>query len=438
MRSRIEHRVVVNGRVKWLREKAYLEFDESGGLLGGFGITEDITERKLVEQERAEQARLKDEFLALLGHELRNPLAAISTALQLLSDGATPQRRGTLIDIAGRQVAVLRRLVDDLLDLARVTRGLIQLQKEPIELSDFLQRMSAASSVSVASRSQELITRLPAGRVRFMADTVRLEQIVTNLLSNASKYTQAGGTVELSGAQEGPEVVIRCKDNGRGIPPGMQRMIFDPFTRVTLTSQSDVPGVGIDLSLVKRLVELHGGTVGVESGGPGMGSEFTVRMPLVEPPSALCEARKTRLSPSTRRGVSVVIVEDNPDVAQILEFGLEQAGHEVSVFADGPAALSGMAGLKPDAILLDIGLPGMDGYELAARLRQNRELQHAMFVGLSGFKRKATDDKDDFDHYFVKPVDLNELLRLLDVLRRRIRSRAAASGRRQPSGRRPA
>ena len=420
----VEFRILQpGGKLVWIHCRGAATYDGAGAAVRVFGVNIDITERKLAEAERAQQARLKDEFLALLGHELRNPLAAISTAMHLLSKGVTAARRDTLDEMIGRQVMVLQRLVDDLLDLARVTRGQIELKKERIDLSDFLQTVSAAARSAVVGRGQELVVRMPAGYVRFMADGVRLEQIVTNLLGNASKYTDHGGRIELSGAQENSDVVIRCKDNGRGIPLGMQRMIFEPFTRVQLAGRSDEPGVGIGLALVKRLVELHGGTVSVESGGSGTGSEFSVRLPLMEPPPV--PPRASVAAPAKRIRLRIAIVEDNPDVAQTLAIALEQAGHRVSVFGDGPTALAGLARLNPGAILVDVGLPGMDGYELAAKLRRKRNLKQTLFVGLSGFKRRALapDAKDDFDQYFVKPVDLDKLLSLLDAAGRPTRRR---------------
>jgi CheY-like chemotaxis protein len=197
----------------------------------------------------------------------------------------------------------------------------------------------------------------------------------------------------------------------------MQAVIFEPFARVLAAGESAPAGVGIGLALVKRLAELHGGTASVESSGPGTGSEFVVRLPLVEPPSAPPEASEAGPRPRARRGLSIVVAEDNPDVAQSLAIALEQAGHRVQLFADGPSALSGLASLKPAAVLLDIGLPGMDGYELAARLRRKRNLQHTLFIAISGFKQRVYAGKagGDFDHYFVKPVDAVTLLTLLDT-----------------------
>jgi CheY-like chemotaxis protein len=390
--------------------------------------------------------RLKDEFLALLGHELRNPLAAISNALQLLSGGVNAAQRTSIEELIGRQAGILRRLVDDLLDVSRITRGQIALQKEPIDLSELLQRVADAARPAIAQREQEIVVRLPRGHVRFMADRVRLKQIAANLLNNASKYTSRGGKIEFSGAKEGSEVVLRCRDNGRGIPLEMQKKIFEPFTRLETAGQSSEAGLGIGLALVKQLVELHGGTVSVESVGPGKGSEFTVRLPLVEAPPLPRAAGKQAPEPQLRRALSIVVVEDNADVAQTLSLTLEQAGHRVTMFADGPSALSGLSDLKPDAVLLDIGLPGIDGYEVAAKMRKKANLRRALFIGLSGFKRRkqAEKSRDGFDHYFVKPVDPAKLLTLLNEHgdehgngHGRAGAPDAARARRAPAGRKP-
>jgi CheY-like chemotaxis protein/two-component sensor histidine kinase len=336
-----------------------------------------------------------------------------------------PARRAFLHQMMERQLAVLQRLVDDLLDLTRITHGQIKLKEKCIDLGEFLQDAASAAGSYVASRGHELVLRLPSEQVDFMADGVRLDQVVANLLDNAAKYTDRGGRIELSGAREGSEVVIRCKDNGRGIPWGMKQMIFEPFTRTEKAGESAVAGVGVGLALVKHLVELHGGEVFAESGGPGAGSEFVVRLPLVEPPPATPGGRRAGSARDSRSPLSVAVVEDNPDVAQSLAILLERAGHRVTVFEDGPSALSGLARLKPAAVVLDIGLPGLDGYELAAGLRKDPTLKHTLLIALSGFKDREEPGNAQgcFDHYLVKPVDPAKLLACLET-----RARAAAAG----------
>ncbi len=219
-----------------------------------------------------------------------------------------------------------------------------------------------------------------------MADEARLTQVAANLLNNASRYTGRGGRIELSGVREGSEVVLRCKDNGHGIPLEKQAAIFEPFTRLEYTGDDGEAGFGIGLALVKRLVELHGGTVSVESGGPGTGSEFTVRLPLEEAPPPPRATGKEARAAGRRRALSIAVVEDNREVAQTITMALEQAGHRVRLFADGPSALSGLARLRPAAILLDVGLPGMDGYELAAEAEKETQLAAHVVRGGVGFQ----------------------------------------------------
>jgi CheY-like chemotaxis protein len=379
-------------------------------------IVRDISERKRLEQERVEETRRKDEFLAFLGHELRNPLAAVDLAIQVLSGGAPPQQRARMEDIIRRQTALMRRLVDDLLELERITHGHIELRLQRLDLADCLKRAAAGIQSTVASRNQELRLRVPEA-VSFTADSARVDQIIGNLLTNASKYTSPGGRIELSGAHEGSEVVIRCKDDGQGILPEDQRKIFEPFTRGRKTDLGfGEASVGLGLALVKQLTELHGGTISVASGGAGLGSEFTVCLPIAAQASPQPVAEQPKLVGATQSPRSVVIVEDNPSVAAALQAALEQAGHTVHAFGDGPSALAGVSELKPDAFVIDIGLPGMDGYEVAAKLKRMEHTKHALCIAVSGLKPRdrTGQDRDDFDRYFNKPVDVQELLALFN------------------------
>jgi len=378
-------------------------------------VVRDVSERKRREQERAEEARQKDEFLAFLGHELRNPLAAIHTAIQVLAGDTTASLRGRMEATIERQTALMRRLVDDLLELERITHGHIELEPAGLDLAECLQRAVEAVQPTVAERRQELLLRLPAEPVQFVADGTRLDQIVGNLLTNASKYTGQGGRIELSGARDGPDVVIRCKDNGQGILPGNQHAIFEPFVRGRKTNLGyGEASIGLGLALVKQLTELHGGTISVDSAGAGLGSEFTVRLPFVVPSSSQAAVAAVKPTHATRRARSVVIVEDNPSVGAALKAALEQAGHLVHLFVDAPSALAGVSGLKPEAFIIDVGLPGMDGYELASALSQQSDTKHALCIAVSGFKQRKHGWSEAFHHYFNKPVDVSALLALLD------------------------
>jgi PAS domain S-box-containing protein len=379
-------------------------------------IVRDVTERKQAEAVLQDESRRKDEFLALLGHELRNPLAAISTATQVISSGVTADRRADIEGMMARQVNLMSRLLDDLLDLGRIKHGHIELKKERIDLADFIQKAAASLQHVIANRRQELLIRLPSESVQFMADRSRLEQIISNLLSNASKYTNPGGTIELSGTKDSTELVFHCRDNGRGVLPEFQTMIFEPFTRGQNTHDSrGEASLGIGLALAKQLTELHGGTISVESAGANRGSDFIVRLPLIAPGfDNVVEAdRKPPNLPINER--SIVVVEDNPDIAEVMGIALELNGYIVHKFPDGPSALAAVANLKPDAVLLDIGLPGMNGYEVAAEMKKLANLKGAVLVALSGFKPRERErgDGNEFDHYLTKPVDIETLVTLL-------------------------
>lgn len=404
------------GGNKWMRGAYTPARDFFGNVTGWVGSVMDITDRKAAEQELAEEGRRKDEFLSLLGHELRNPLAAISTAVQLLSGGVTAEQRVSLDGMMIRQLKLMRRLLDDLLDLGRIRHGHIRLKKDRLDLAKFLQHITEVSQATTTERGQELVLRLPSEVVTFKADEARLEQVAINLLSNASKYTAQGGRIELSGGREGSEVVLRCKDNGRGIPPDMHEKIFEPFIRVEPLADRGEGSIGIGLALVKRLVELHGGTVSVESDGSGMGSEFQVRLPLESVSSDSAAVAEANPLHTSRRSRLIILVEDNSDLAEAMLMALERAQYQVRVFADGLSALERIADLNPYAVLIDIGLPGMDGYKLATELREKWRLRHTVFIGISGFRRReGAEFVDPFDYYFTKPVDLSALLTLLDA-----------------------
>jgi PAS domain S-box-containing protein len=392
-------------------------------------IVRDITERKRAEEERKEEARLKDEFLAVLGHELRNPLAAVSHSLEVLPR-CSPQERASLEGLVFEQVSQMRRLIDDLLDVERLVHGRIELQKETIDLGEFLHKATAAVQMPIAQRDQELVVKLPVAPVQFVADRIRLMQVAENLLSNASKYTSPRGRIEFSGDVEGGAVVIRCKDNGQGITAENRERIFHPFVRERRTNVGNQEGsLGMGLPIVKQLAELHGGTVSVES-AVDQGSEFIVRLPLMTSLPEMAELSKPEITrPSRAR--SILLVEDHPAVAAAQKLRLEHAGCEVHLFSDGPSALANAGELEPDAVLLDVGLPGMNGYELAARLRKVPSMRNAIFVAVTGYGRggRETDPPGSFDHYFTKPIHFPVLLDLIDEsILARASSRSRGSG----------
>ena len=391
--------------------------DGRAALVGGTAI--DITDRLEMEEALREADRRKDDFLATLAHELRNPLAPIRNALSLMrhSGGDAPDFLAERA-MAERQVSHLARLVDDLLDIARISRGRIELRKEPLELAPVVRRAIEAIQSTIEGRGHALAVALPARPILLEADPTRLEQILWNLLSNAAKYTEPGGRIRLEAQREGAETVIRVRDTGIGIEPGMLPRIFEMFTQVDSRSTRSQGGLGIGLGLVKSLVELHGGTIAASSDGPGAGSEFVVRLP------ALAEARASTAIPgveSPRQLVAsrrrILVVDDNADAAVSLARLLTRLhGQEVRVAHDGPEALAVAGEFLPEMIVMDIGMPGMDGYEVARRLRLRPEHTGTFLVALTGWGQES--DRREareagFDCHVVKPVDADTIRGLL-------------------------
>jgi signal transduction histidine kinase len=377
--------------------------------------------------ERAEEAlrdadRRKDEFLAMLAHELRNPLAPLRNALRMLrlqrGSDAEVQRLAELMD---RQVNHLVCLVDDLLDLNRVSRGKLELRKGPVDLAGVLERCLERVRPQLEERQHVLAVATPEQPLPLEADPARLEQVFTNLLSNAGKYTPLGGHIGLSAAREGSEAVVRVRDNGIGIQPELLGRVFEMFQQADRVPGRVSEGLGLGLALVRRLVELHGGTVAAFSDGPGTGSEFVVRLPLAEQTKPALP-RDTDRQPAgagpARRPLRVLVVDDNVDGARSLAMLLGVLGHEVRIGHDGPQALEAAACFRPEVVLLDIGLPrGMDGYEVARRLRAQPGLEQTLLVALTGYggeEDRARAGQAGFSAHFVKPVDLDVLCQFLD------------------------
>jgi PAS domain S-box-containing protein len=387
----------------------------------------DISDRKRIEAEReallrvterarseAEDAsRQKDEFLAMLGHELRNPLAAVRNAVEAARRGAA--RRELALDIACRQADQLGRLIDDLLDVARVTQGRIVLRRERVRVVDVIERAVESMGRVTEERGHALVVARPAPELWVDVDPTRLEQVVVNLLTNAVKYTEPGGRIEVGAERVGNEAVLRVRDSGVGIAPEMLARIFEPFAQSERTLDRAQGGLGIGLTVVRRLVQLHGGRVEVRSDGLGKGAEFVVVLPALAASSAdEVEAPTGAEAPTTR--ARVLVVEDNADAAEGLRMLLELAGHEVRVAHDGATALEAARNEEPDLMLVDIGLPGIDGYEVARRIRREPGLRHLVLIALTGYGREA--DRTHaltagFDHHIVKPVDPDGLMVLI-------------------------
>jgi signal transduction histidine kinase len=382
---------------------------------------EALKQVEAARQEAEAANRAKDEFLAMLGHELRNPLASITTALKLqqLQADASLSREQEVIE---RQVQLLSRLVDDLLDVSRVTQGKIQLKKEHIELARIVSNAVEVVRPVVEQRQHELHIAMPSAGLLIEADPIRLEQAVVNLLANAAKYTPIGGEIKIWAGQEGQQALLGVRDNGIGVTPELLPRVFDLFIQGNRTPDRAEGGLGLGLSIVKSLVNLHAGTVEASSEGHGKGSEFIVRLPIVQLNDALAsgsaadgfETMPARISNKIRR---VLIVDDNQDAAEMLAELLKALGHSVAVTFDGPSALRVAPQIKPEVMLIDIGLPSMDGYELARRLNAVPELGDVWLFALTGYgqdsDRKRALEAGFRDH-LVKPLDLARLESILN------------------------
>jgi signal transduction histidine kinase/DNA-binding response OmpR family regulator len=388
-----------------------------------------LEKARLYEALRASEARArdadrrKDEFLAMLGHELRNPLAPIMTALQLMAlrgDTSNTRKEQQVIE---RQVRHLARLVDDLLDIARVTRGKIQINKQRLDLASVIERAVEVASPLFEHRAHNLRLAVPRRGLVIDADPERLAQVISNLLTNAAKYTDPGGSIVLSAEVQGDRVIISVKDNGQGIGPELLPRIFDLFVQGHRTSERAQGGLGIGLALVRNLVELHGGRVAARSEGPGRGSEFVIELPaaldaLVAVPAPDIVLASQRPLLESR----ILVVDDNVDAATALADALTLLGHQVLVAHDGPQALAAAEGFRADTALLDIGLPVMDGYELARLLRElwadrpGQAGQPIRFVAITGYGQESDKERAraaGFDAHLVKPIDLAVLAALL-------------------------
>ena len=370
---------------------------------------------RLYQESRAANVA-KDEFLGMFGHELRNPLAALSMAITLAQLDRT--RIDTSLAIARRQTDQLTRLVDDLLDVERITHGKIRLRKEPVELAGMIERGVGTIRSLIASRGHRLVLSIPEGPIVLEADASRLEQAVTNLLNNAAKYTDPGGEITVSVEGRPEEAVVRIRDTGIGIAPEMLPHVFDMFTQAERTLDRAEGGMGVGLTLSRRLVELHGGRIEARSEGVGKGAEFIVRLPV---PAQKIDAAARPKAGHVEDRIRVLLVEDNRDLADSFRILMETLGHEIHVAREGMAGLDAARARPFDMILVDIGLPGMSGYEVARRLRVEPVTAKALVVAVSGYGRdedKRQARAAGFDHYLVKPIDPGALQNLLARVRR--------------------
>lgn len=420
LREGTEFRIEVRNRrrdgvYRWFVTRAVPLHDESGRIVQWFGATTDIDEIR-------EADRRKDEFLAVLAHELRNPLAPITNSLHLLrlSDDLTPAV-ARIRDVMEQQVNHMIRLIDDLLDVSRISRGRIELRLQRVDLAAVVDAAVETSRPLLESAKHQFAISLPATPLTVEADSVRLAQVISNLLNNAIKYTEEGGQIHLTARREGDAAVVSVRDNGVGISREMLARVFDMFTQIDRTINRSQGGLGIGLTLVKNLVEMHGGTIEVQSEGVGCGSEFTVRLPLVvgqaRPLPSFPAPPTEGLSPVKSR--RILVVDDTRVSAVMLGMLLEKMGHRVLTAYDGVSALDMALAERPEIVISDISMPKVDGYELARRLRGEPLLEGVVLVALTGYGQEADRNlalEAGFDHHLVKPVAVDSLEELLAVI----------------------
>nr|WP_267874061.1 PAS domain-containing protein [Massilia soli] len=405
------------GQYRWVLGRALPVEDESGVIVRWMGTCTDIHAQKLSEDEWRESSQRKDEFLAMLAHELRNPLAPISTAAQLLKiQGADPKRIAQASEIISRQVKHMTNLVDDLLDVSRVTRGLVELANDDLDLKAIVQGAIEQARPLLEARHHELVLRIPSAQTHVRGDKTRLVQAISNVLNNAAKYTPPRGTIALALDVDQQQVRISVSDDGIGMAPELLPRVFDLFAQAERTPDRAQGGLGLGLALVKSIALLHGGTATADSAGAGKGSTFTIILPRSTP------EQRRELAPAAEPlakapiALRLMIVDDNQDAAFALGALLEATGHQVLVFDDAESALKAAGEADTQAFILDIGLPDMDGYQLARHLRANPRTAGTVLIALTGYGQahdRVLSKAAGFDHHFVKPVDSAELAHVL-------------------------
>jgi PAS domain S-box-containing protein len=414
-----EYRVMrPDGSVRWIRDRAFPVRDAAGRIYRMVGIAEDVTETKRAQEALHEASRRKDEFLATLAHELRNPLAPIRNAAHVLRmrELADPQLADAR-DIIDRQVQQMVRLIDDLLDISRITRGKLQLRRERIALAAVIHNAVEAARPAVDSHTHQLHVALPPEALYLDADPIRLAQVFANLLNNAAKYTERGGHIWLTAERHDGDVIVSVRDTGIGIAANHLPRLFEMFSQAAPALERSQGGLGIGLALVRGLVELHGGSITAQSAGSGRGSEFTVRLPLVAtallpPPESNGDGAECRSRPKCR----ILIADDLHDAVDSLAMMLRLLGHDIHTAYDGLEAVQAAATFRPEVMLLDIGMPKMNGYEAAHHIRQQPWGTEVLLVAVTGWgqaedKRRAYEA--GFDHHLTKPVAFPALEELL-------------------------
>jgi PAS domain S-box-containing protein len=430
---RLQHRVRVRnaqGEWRWLKSYALPWFTATDEYAGHVGVSIDITEAVKAETALLESDRRKDEFLATLAHELRNPLAPISNALALIARPDGEAALPHLLPVITRQVDYMVRLVDDLLEISRITSGKVELRRGVVDLNMVLRHAVEASRGLIDENRHQLSLSFPETSLRVYGDAVRLEQVFTNLLNNAARYTPMGGQIWLSARQDEDGAIISVRDNGIGILPDMLPRLFDMFAQERRIAIGAQEGLGIGLHLVQRLVKMHGGSVEAHSGGKDQGTEIVVRLPLSQTrtseinaaPESTAAPENTAAPESTAsasRDIRVLVVDDNHDAAEVLAMLLESMGFEARAVDSGPAALAALSDYQPNVILMDIGMPGMSGYDVARHIREQPQYEHIKLVALTGWgqeKDRRLSRESGFDHHLTKPVDFKVLKSLITSL----------------------
>ncbi len=405
-----------DGSQRWIAASGRGTYADDGTVLGMTGVMQDITKKKREEQALREADARKDEFLATLAHELRNPLAPLRSSLEILrrqNIGAQAKEAARMVML--RQVNQLVALIDDLIDISRISTGRIDLQREPVALAAVVESALEISRPLIEARGHSFSLCLGEAPIHIEADRTRIAQVLSNLLNNAAKYANQNGRIRMSAALEGDYVVVTVADSGIGIEPEMLSRVFEMFVQVDNRLERVEGGLGVGLTLARRLAELHGGTLEARSGGLGQGSEFMLRLKAIPAPAAPAPGARpdVALEPGRRR---VVVVDDNVDHAESVATLLRLEGHEVHTAYNGLAAIDAVAAVHPEVVLLDIGMPGLNGYETARRIRERSGGAEMKLIALSGWgqpRDRALSEKAGFDHHLVKPVEPALLQRII-------------------------
>jgi PAS domain S-box-containing protein len=406
----------IDGEIRWIwaAGRHYVNTDSSHKRMAG--IVQDITERKRNEATLRDADQRKNEFLAMLGHELRSPLTPIANVAEILSMPPHDERKISVAGgILGRNVSHMTRLIDDLLDVSRITQGVVNIQRERVELGRLLKESAESVHRLIEEKNQTLNLKLPDQPLYLEGDPVRLTQVFTNLLNNASKYTDAEGCITLAASTEGPSIVVRVHDNGMGIEASLLPHIFDLFVQSQRGLARSEGGLGLGLTLVKRLVELHGGQITASSPGVKLGSEFVLTFPsLLEETTEPVPPLASQANAMAAEALKVLLIDDNLAVVESLTMAFDLWGYQVRAAHNGVDGICAARSFEPDVILLDIGLPDMDGYQVVKKLREQPALQSTLIIAHSGYAPDQGElSETGFDHYLLKPLKLGQLKELI-------------------------